>query len=414
MSGSRKVLLMVDGLVVAAPFRNQMTLDLASVIKSNGHEVHVLLGSADYSQDFEERAKKLDIKIDVLVQPKILGVGFFQYLINVFAYHKKLFRFFRMYEFHLVHAFGWYASILSIFLKIRFNVPTLWHLIQVPFSGRKLYFFKWAASTFADHIVSVSNMVSHLFGRTKYWYNRISIIYHSAEDTSEEQENLEKYSLKSDKASTIAPVITLICDESSSYDVLSFRTAMKSVWEKKPTAQALVLCFTENEDVEGIRTQVHSTMGTDSGNIIVEVIRISDWDQFKFGLEQSRVSVAVFAATRPEVFSLSLLRVARLGIPIVVTNQGFYSEVITNAETGFAFPVANAEELAKALNILILKPEHAKAMQERLKKESQARFGNKLLKSKISAVYQPILDIDSEKESETELNSNVQDKKKAA
>jgi glycosyltransferase involved in cell wall biosynthesis len=79
--------------------------------------------------------------------------------------------------------------------------------------------------------------------------------------------------------------------------------------------------------------------------------------------------------SRTEALGLALLEAGYAGLPSIAARVGGIPEVVKHKDTGLLVPKENPHVLARAIRILLARPEEAKAYAEKLQKKVTERYG---------------------------------------
>lgn len=111
--------------------------------------------------------------------------------------------------------------------------------------------------------------------------------------------------------------------------------------------------------------------------------------------------VAVFPVTEPEAFGRGAVEAQAMGVPVIASNMGGFTETIVEGETGFLTPPGISVALAAALERMISLTPEARAAMGRLG-ESRARtlYSTAALQEATLGVYQRLLRSKEARESE--------------
>ena len=91
----------------------------------------------------------------------------------MFAYYRKLTRYYQMYGFEAIHSVGVFAHLLSISLKVRFNTPLIWQLYVLPRSQVMFHLFRYLAHVFSDILLTSQGVCIERLGRNPAWKGRL-------------------------------------------------------------------------------------------------------------------------------------------------------------------------------------------------------------------------------------------------
>lgn len=107
----------------------------------------------------------------------------------------------------------------------------------------------------------------------------------------------------------------------------------------------------------------------------------------------SAADAAVFPVIEPEAFGRGAVEAQAMGVPVIASNLGGYTETVLEAETGFLVPPANATALAGAIERMIDLGAESRAMMGSRGRERVRRLYSKdALQSATLALYQRLLD----------------------
>lgn len=93
-----------------------------------------------------------------------------------------------------------------------------------------------------------------------------------------------------------------------------------------------------------------------------------------------------------EALSISLIEGQSAGLPVISTDSGGPSEIITQGENGIIVPNGDAESLAKAILSLADNPQKRKAFGESGKQNVAKRFGLDVMSDEIDKIYKSLTD----------------------
>ena len=89
-----------------------------------------------------------------------------------------------------------------------------------------------------------------------------------------------------------------------------------------------------------------------------------------------------------ESFSNSVLEYAASGLPVVASDVGGMSEIITDDENGFLVPAKQPERLAEKIITLIEKPELRRTFSERIAEAARRNFNESVILSRYTEFYE--------------------------
>lgn len=92
-----------------------------------------------------------------------------------------------------------------------------------------------------------------------------------------------------------------------------------------------------------------------------------------------------------EAFGLVLLEAASLGLPIIATNVGGIPEIVEHGKTGLLVAPGNPEEMAKAIEVYLEKPEFAQELANRAKEKVEREFHARSMAMRTAEVYDKVL-----------------------
>jgi glycosyltransferase involved in cell wall biosynthesis len=102
--------------------------------------------------------------------------------------------------------------------------------------------------------------------------------------------------------------------------------------------------------------------------------------------------IAVFPVIEPEAFGRGAVEAQAMGVPVIASNLGGFTETIVEGATGLLAPPGSAHSLAAALERLIdIGPQGRAAMGENGRKRARALYSTAALQAATMAVYQRVL-----------------------
>ncbi len=102
--------------------------------------------------------------------------------------------------------------------------------------------------------------------------------------------------------------------------------------------------------------------------------------------------IAVFPVTEPEAFGRGAVEAQAMGVPVIATNLGGYTETVIEGETGFLVPPGAAQALAGAIErMLDLGPERRAEMGRQGAERAGRLYSKQALQTATMAVYQRVL-----------------------
>ena len=103
-------------------------------------------------------------------------------------------------------------------------------------------------------------------------------------------------------------------------------------------------------------------------------------------------SVAVFPVTDPEAFGRAAVEAQAMGVPVVASALGGYTETVVDGDSGFLVPAGDAGRLATSIErVLALSPDQHRAMGERGAARVRARYSVDALQAATLGVYERLL-----------------------
>ena len=103
-------------------------------------------------------------------------------------------------------------------------------------------------------------------------------------------------------------------------------------------------------------------------------------------------AVAVFPVTDPEAFGRAAVEAQAMGVPVVASALGGYTETIADGDSGFLVPAGDAAHLAGAVErVLALSPEQRRAMGARGMTRVRSRYSVDALQAATLGVYERLL-----------------------
>jgi glycosyltransferase involved in cell wall biosynthesis len=78
--------------------------------------------------------------------------------------------------------------------------------------------------------------------------------------------------------------------------------------------------------------------------------------------------------SRTEALGLAIIEAGLAGLPVVATNVGGIPEIVEDGKTGLLVPPYSPAAITKALQSLLERPDHAKALGEALSASVRERF----------------------------------------
>lgn len=102
--------------------------------------------------------------------------------------------------------------------------------------------------------------------------------------------------------------------------------------------------------------------------------------------------LAVFPVTEPEAFGRGAVEAQAMGVPVIASNLGGFTETVIEGETGFLAPPGAAQALAGAIErMLDLTPEQRAAMGRKGRDRVHQLYSKQALQTATMAVYHRVL-----------------------
>ena len=102
--------------------------------------------------------------------------------------------------------------------------------------------------------------------------------------------------------------------------------------------------------------------------------------------------IAVFPVIEPEAFGRGAVEAQAMGVPVIASNLGGFTETVVEGETGLLVPPGSASALANALERMIDAGASARAsMGEKGRQRVEALYSTEALQAATMAVYQRLL-----------------------
>jgi glycosyltransferase involved in cell wall biosynthesis len=103
-----------------------------------------------------------------------------------------------------------------------------------------------------------------------------------------------------------------------------------------------------------------------------------------------------------EGFGIVYLEAWQFGLPVICSDQGASSEVVSDGLDGFVVDPANVSMICDRLQILLTQPALAKAMGERGRRKVDARFLDPMFQTNLNALIDEL----APPASQSQLNSS--------
>src|SRR6185295_19711171 len=103
--------------------------------------------------------------------------------------------------------------------------------------------------------------------------------------------------------------------------------------------------------------------------------------------------IAVFPVTEAEAFGRGAVEAQAMGVPVIASNLGGFTETVVDNETGLLVPAGVALALAAALERLVDAGEHERhEMGKRARERARQLYATSTLQSATLAVYRRLID----------------------
>ncbi|MBI3555450.1 MAG: glycosyltransferase family 4 protein [Deltaproteobacteria bacterium] len=323
---------------------------------------------------------------DVLAMPATLrqalssrgGVrGWLAAAYALLAYYRKLFRYFKMYDFGLVHSDGLRAHLLTIGIKIRFNVPLVWQLWSIMPQSLGLRLFCNLAAVFSDYLVASSMYVAHQMGRSTRWRKRLSVLYRGYDSVR----------LSPIAAPAARPVLAAVSSHENPNGYKVFLLAFALARRELPDLRAVVLV--EGSDPATV-TRIEDFGRAQNLGDFLSVQPMSAGDG-AVGIAPELTRRAVMAYVNASVdlapFHSDVAEAMGAGVPVVASRIGVLAELILSESTGLLFAPGDAKELAVALVRLATDQQLRSQLAINARHEFTARFGIQAYTQAIARIY---------------------------
>jgi glycosyltransferase involved in cell wall biosynthesis len=163
--------------------------------------------------------------------------------------------------------------------------------------------------------------------------------------------------------------------------------AVRMIEERRPGALKLIIAG----DAQGRSAYVQEMVAAIKAAQLQETVAIvGHVDKMPVAFAAS--DIAVFPVTEPEAFGRGAIEAQAMGVPVIASNLGGFTETIVEGETGFLVPPGVAVALAGVLERMIDLGPEARASMGRLG-ESRARslYSTAALQAATLGVYQRLL-----------------------
>ncbi len=322
-----------------------------------------------------EQLRARGIEPDVLAMPATFraalsnrgGVrGWFEAAYGLLAYYRKLFRYFKMYNFGVLHSDGLRAHLLSIGIKVRFNVPLIWNLWTILTPGMGLRLFCNLAAIFSDHLVASSMFVAHQLGRSQRWRKGMTVLYRGYDPT---------LFAAIRRTVHVEPLVATVASFENANGYKTFLIAFEQALREVPELRAVVLVEGSDPAHITVIEEFGRTLKIDDA-LSVQPISLND-GAVGIAPELTRRTVMLYVNSSVDLapFHSDVAEAMGVGIPVVASRIGVLAELILSESTGLLFKPGDAKDLAEALVRLAHDEKLRAELASNAKREFLARFG---------------------------------------
>ncbi|WP_239590927.1 glycosyltransferase family 4 protein [Vitreimonas flagellata] len=163
--------------------------------------------------------------------------------------------------------------------------------------------------------------------------------------------------------------------------------AIKHIEAKRPGALKLIIAG----DAQGRRGYHEAIVTNIEANKLQDVVAVVGHVR-QMPLAFAASDVAVFPSIEPEAFGRGAVEAQAMGVPVIASNLGGFTETVVEGETGFLVPAGNVTALATAMERFIdLAPETRVKMGQKGRDRAQALYSKEALQTATLAVYERLL-----------------------
>jgi glycosyltransferase involved in cell wall biosynthesis len=299
------------------------------------------------------------------------------------AYYRKLFRYFRMYRFEVVHAVGARAASASIGIKVRFNTPLVWHLWSVIPGGLRLWGFRRLASLFCDHVFASSLVVAHQLGRRLRWRDHLHVVYRGYPRSARAAGGREGAG---------APVLAIAGGLGPWRGYPTFLRALELVRREIPECRGLIVARGDEPSLPGYDEELKRLLAEMGLEAAVEIESRTGTEALEAVAARGSSVVLVAGSLRPEPFDASVAEAMGSGVPVVAARGGVCDELVSHETTGLLATAGDANELAQAALRLLRDRELRERIVANARQEFETRFDLGRYVATISGVYERYLE----------------------
>ncbi|MBC7769913.1 MAG: glycosyltransferase family 4 protein [Phycisphaerales bacterium] len=163
--------------------------------------------------------------------------------------------------------------------------------------------------------------------------------------------------------------------------------AVKMIEARRPGALKVILAG----DAQGRHGYVSELKGAINAAGLNEVVMLAG-HVAQMPIAFAASDIAVFPVIEAEAFGRGAVEAQAMGLPVIATNLGGYTETVVEGETGFLVPPGAAHALAGAIERVVdLGPEKRAEMGRNGRTRVRAQYSSAALQTATLAVYQRLL-----------------------
>ena len=280
----------------------------------------------------------------------------------------------------VIHVHGTRAGALGRLAAIGLNIPVIYteHLWTKHYTINNV-FIRWCHMVgywFLDLFTNVNIAVSHavkefLIDNNISRTEKIKVIYNGIADT-----NLKAKVFQSDKEFVIASVGTLNRIKGMQYLI----RAMDRVHQEFPEAKLEIIGD-----------------GPFKNKLVKEVEKyklkkIVKFVGFTNEVEKYLTKFDLYIQpSLSESFGLAIVQAMNIGLPVIATNTGGITEVVTDGKSGVLVKPADSKELATAIIELLRNPKRGKIMGEMGRQDVRIKFNLEDMIDELESVYEEVV-----------------------
>lgn len=332
------------------------------------------------SGELASTLRELGYDVDVLAMPKVGASNGawarFKMAREVFGYWRKLFRYFQMYDFSVVHCDGVKASLLSVALKVRFNVPLLWQFHSILPQGPGLWLFKESAAVFCDQLLASSLYVAHQLGRSLKWRRKMTVVYRGYSIAKQQSEAVPAYEAER--------VVACSAEGASPTAIRSFARAVSVAAKQVTGLKGALLCSSE-------KVQATETLVSELGLETLIEVRTLRPASVSSGISQTMRELKPLALINASVeiapFHSDVAEAMGAGVAVVASRTGVLAELISNGSSGLLSDAGNTEALAAAITQIATDEALRQKLVAEARREFEARFSTENIQALLDGLY---------------------------